>query len=188
MILVYLILWGLPLGCLIGSLCRVPPFYVLSVVYGGVGLTLSSIVAWSDTPPTNLVLFMDMVILSSLNLCVGLIGLLPGGPPAARPKIIRPRVELVSIEGREYVTPAVVAAEMLAMKNTIRYQRVLIERYKVALTALEHAADIYAADQSGATDPRCGLHQPVSVADGEALNEALKLARSMLTDGAGQEP
>lgn len=48
-----------------------------------------------------------------------------------------------------------------------------------ALTALAEAADVYAADQAGA-DPRVGRVQPVTVAEAEQLNAALRVAWAML--------
>lgn len=47
-----------------------------------------------------------------------------------------------------------------------------------ALTRLEAAADVFAADQSGATDCRCGLVQPVTVAECEELRAAIAAARA----------
>jgi hypothetical protein len=49
-----------------------------------------------------------------------------------------------------------------------------------ALMRLHDAADAFAADQSGARDERCGLVQPVSVAECEELNQALKAAWELL--------
>lgn len=49
-----------------------------------------------------------------------------------------------------------------------------------ALRRLVAAADVYAADQSGAVDDRIGLVQPITVADGNELNEALKQAEEHL--------
>jgi|GEM_PF-2247767 len=49
-----------------------------------------------------------------------------------------------------------------------------------ALGQLHDSASEYAADQSGANDPRCGVVQPISVADGEALNDALRRAAALL--------
>ena len=42
------------------------------------------------------------------------------------------------------------------------------------LKRLADAADAYAADQSGATDSRCGLVQPISVREGIELCNALE--------------
>ena len=53
------------------------------------------------------------------------------------------------------------------------------ECFKDALRNLEEAAEAFSADQSGATDPRCGLVQPVSVAECEALNAALRESRKL---------
>lgn len=50
-----------------------------------------------------------------------------------------------------------------------------ITELAAALTALAEAADVYAADQTGA-DPRVGLVQPVTVAEAERLNAALRVA------------
>lgn len=49
-----------------------------------------------------------------------------------------------------------------------------VEKLKNLLAKLAYAADGYSADQSRATDPRCGLVQPVTVAEAELLNVALK--------------
>lgn len=49
-----------------------------------------------------------------------------------------------------------------------------------ALAALEGAVDPFLASQDGATDPRCGLVQPVTVAECEALNQACANARAAL--------
>lgn len=54
------------------------------------------------------------------------------------------------------------------------------EDLEMALTRLHNAADAFAADQSGARDERCGLVQPVSVAECEELNQALKVAWELL--------
>ena len=51
---------------------------------------------------------------------------------------------------------------------------------KEALGQLHDSASEYAADQSGANDPRCGVVQPITVADGEALNDALRRAAALL--------
>lgn len=59
-----------------------------------------------------------------------------------------------------------------------------------ALAALAEAADVYAADQTGA-DPRVGLVQPVTVAEAEQLNAALRVAwktlERMKDETAGQD-
>lgn len=49
-----------------------------------------------------------------------------------------------------------------------------------ALRILYEAADVYAADQSVATDERCGLVHPITADDGRALNEALVVAAKIL--------
>lgn len=50
---------------------------------------------------------------------------------------------------------------------------------KHALIELEAAAEAYAADQSRATDSRCGLVQPITVEDGNRLLSALKAANEL---------
>lgn len=48
------------------------------------------------------------------------------------------------------------------------------------LRRLAAAADVYAADQANAKDPRCGLVQPVTVEQAEELNGALAQAFKIL--------
>lgn len=48
------------------------------------------------------------------------------------------------------------------------------------LGELLDAVDPFLADQSGATDSRCGLVQPVTVGECETLNEAVARARNYL--------
>jgi len=50
---------------------------------------------------------------------------------------------------------------------------------KHALIELESASEAYAADQSQATDSRCGLVQPITVEDGNRLLSALKIANEL---------
>jgi hypothetical protein len=50
---------------------------------------------------------------------------------------------------------------------------------KHALIELEAAAEAYAADQSRATDSRCGLVQPITVEDGNRLLSALRIANEL---------
>jgi hypothetical protein len=57
-----------------------------------------------------------------------------------------------------------------------------VARLRDALCRLACAADVYAAEQSTATDPRCGLVQPVTVADGVDLLAALREAWEVLDD------
>ena len=61
------------------------------------------------------------------------------------------------------------------------WQEVTKERdaMKHALIELEAAAESYAADQSGATDRRCGLVQPITVEDGNRLLSALRIANEL---------
>lgn len=54
-----------------------------------------------------------------------------------------------------------------------------------ALAELHDAADVFVADQSGAPDPRCGLVQPVTVAECEALNAARRRAAAVLAGVEG---
>ena len=51
----------------------------------------------------------------------------------------------------------------------------------IALRRLANAAEVYAADQSGATDARVGLVQPISVAEANELNAALRDARDLIS-------
>jgi len=50
---------------------------------------------------------------------------------------------------------------------------------KHALIELESASEAYAADQSRATDSRCGLVQPITVEDGNRLLSALRIANEL---------
>ena len=59
---------------------------------------------------------------------------------------------------------------------------------EAALIRLANAADAYAADQAGATDSRCGLVQPISVAEGEELLAALEQASTALAAAEGEAP
>lgn len=54
------------------------------------------------------------------------------------------------------------------------------ERVMLVLRRLANAAEVYAADQSGVTDVRVGLVQPVSVAEANELNEALREAWQLI--------
>ncbi len=54
------------------------------------------------------------------------------------------------------------------------------ERVMLVLRRLANAAEVYAADQSGATDARVGLVQPVSAAEANELNEALREAWQLI--------
>jgi hypothetical protein len=51
-----------------------------------------------------------------------------------------------------------------------------------ALRNLADAADAFRADQKYAKDPRCGLVQPITVEEGQALNDALDAAFSILAN------
>jgi ABC-type thiamine transport system ATPase subunit len=54
-----------------------------------------------------------------------------------------------------------------------------------SLMRLHEAADVFAADQSNARDERCGLVQPVTVAECEELNQALKVTWELLNQSTG---
>jgi hypothetical protein len=62
----------------------------------------------------------------------------------------------------------------------IRHDTALDTAVRQALRELTDAAEAFIADQSAATDPRCGLTQPVTVAEAERLNRAYHIARSVL--------
>ena len=65
------------------------------------------------------------------------------------------------------------------------------EKLREALARLADAAETYSADQSGATDSRCGLVQPITVTEGRELNDALEQAREALRrfpDSQGETP
>lgn len=49
-----------------------------------------------------------------------------------------------------------------------------------ALRRLVAAASVFQAEQAGATDPRCGMQQPVTVAEADELNEAIREAEVAL--------
>jgi hypothetical protein len=69
---------------------------------------------------------------------------------------------------------------MNAMQALMTRARDKAQALREALEALKDAAEAYSADQSGADDPRCGLVQPITVAEGIALNEAMEKARKAL--------
>jgi hypothetical protein len=56
-----------------------------------------------------------------------------------------------------------------------------------ALEKLAYAADAHIADQCGATDSRCGLTQPITVAEGQALVDAHKQAFELLAAHRGEK-
>lgn len=62
------------------------------------------------------------------------------------------------------------------------YLRARCERQEKAIELLLDAADAYAADQSRAKDPRCGLVQPITVAEANALNDAMKFAHAAIAE------
>lgn len=51
-----------------------------------------------------------------------------------------------------------------------------------ALQRLANAADAHRADQKGAPHPRCGFTQPITVAEGQELNDALDEAWEVLKE------
>ena len=55
------------------------------------------------------------------------------------------------------------------------------------LRDLTYAAEVYEADQGAAPDSRCGLTQPITVADGEYLQKALRVARQALSHDQPKE-
>ena len=63
--------------------------------------------------------------------------------------------------------------EILRLRESIREMR-------GKLQLLVEAVDPFLADQGGAADSRCGLVQPVSVAECNELNEAVKAAWELL--------
>ena len=63
--------------------------------------------------------------------------------------------------------------EILKLRESLREMR-------GKLQLLVEAVDPFLADQGGAADSRCGLVQPVSVAECNELNEAVKAAWELL--------
>lgn len=72
-------------------------------------------------------------------------------------------------EAREQWRMSSVCRELVAERDALKH----------ALIELEAAAEVYAADQSRATDSRCGLVQPITVEDGNRLLSALKAANEL---------
>jgi chromosome segregation ATPase len=70
-------------------------------------------------------------------------------------------------------------AERTARQEQVAALTASLEAERKARKALQDAADLFAAEQSRAPHPSCGLVQPVSVADCEALNAALALASEL---------
>jgi hypothetical protein len=52
--------------------------------------------------------------------------------------------------------------------------------FREALARLVDAAEVYSADQKYANDKRCGLVQPITLAEGQELNDAIAHARILL--------
>jgi sarcosine oxidase delta subunit len=71
------------------------------------------------------------------------------------------------------------AREQWRMSSVCRELAAERDALKHALIELEAAAEAYAADQSRATDSRCGLVQPITVEDGNRLLSALKIANEL---------
>ena len=61
-------------------------------------------------------------------------------------------------------------------------------RLREALSRLVDVAEVYSADQAGATHPLCGLVQPISVVEGRELNDALAQANAALSVSGPEEP
>jgi len=76
----------------------------------------------------------------------------------------------------KYVVPADFARTLERSLSAVTAER---DALKHALIELESAAEAYAADQSRATDSRCGLVQPITVEDGNHLLSALKIANEL---------
>ena len=108
---------------------------------------------------------------------------LPGGnycdPQEAADEIRQIKVEINETYqahrplSQGYHEPATVDGPVI---NQLR-QELAAERE--ARKALQDAADMFSAEQDRAPHPSCGLVQPVSVADCEALNAALALAAKL---------
>lgn len=71
--------------------------------------------------------------------------------------------------------------------ETIRQQAKEIATLTGLLCDLADAADAFAADQDYATDQRCGLVQPVTVEECEALAAALRAAWQVLDETTAAE-
>ncbi len=71
-------------------------------------------------------------------------------------------------------------ADLCGICNPPAKEKNEVHRLREALRMLYDAADVYAADQSGVTDERCGLVQPITAEEGRALNEALVVAAKIL--------
>jgi len=61
-------------------------------------------------------------------------------------------------------------------------------RLREALSRLVDVAEVYSADQAGATHPLCGLVQPISVVEGRELNDALAQANAALSASGPEKP
>jgi len=81
-------------------------------------------------------------------------------------------------------------ARVAELEKAIREapERQRADWYKLALIRLIDAAESYSADQGGATDRRCGLVQPITVAEGIELNDALTQAREIIERDGEPEP
>ena len=62
-----------------------------------------------------------------------------------------------------------------------------VDGLRAILRRLMDAAEAYAADQQYAIDERIGLVQPITVAEGKELNEALDQAREVLGENIETE-
>jgi len=71
------------------------------------------------------------------------------------------------------------------LERELAEERRHINALAKSLIRLHNAADAFAADQSDARDVRRGLVQPVTVAECEDLNQALKAAWELLNQPTG---
>jgi len=74
----------------------------------------------------------------------------------------------------------------IACEPAVREMAAELERLRNVLSQLADAAAVFRADQQLATDPRCGLVQPVDVEDCENLNRAVANAYSIIEATGGE--
>lgn len=84
-------------------------------------------------------------------------------------------------EDEAYYNAQLIAAapDLLRIATTLAQRVTDLEK---VMRRLVNVADEYAADQSRAPSPACGLVQPIDVATGEELCNALRLARITLEE------
>lgn len=63
---------------------------------------------------------------------------------------------------------------------TSNFEPERLDTLAAALSRLADAAEAVSADQSYAKDPRCGIVQPITAAEGQELNNAINHARGVL--------